>query len=263
MNISRHLYHEIQNISGENELKILDIGCGSGDYSIVLANKLQKAKYYCVDISSEALYKLKENLKKGTMISADPFLKEFSFNVNIDNFHTELTDGINLPYDDNSFDFIYFVMILHHTYEYEKIIKEAIRVLKTGGKIVIIDLKGQSNFEHILIKNIFKLIPKSIKIKLFANDLMLEDGEIPLRSDVSYKKIVNICKSLNLSICNEVFNGFRLYTPLILLSKLMGNKAFKFFKPLLASLIYSERFFRSTLKNQFDVYFISLTKNND
>ncbi|MHA2019650.1 MAG: hypothetical protein ACTSXY_15385 [Promethearchaeota archaeon] len=92
------------------------------------------------------------------------------------------------------------------------------------------------------------------------NDLVLNSGEIPLRSDVSYKKIIKICQSLELMICNESFNSFRLYTPLVLLSRLIGDKAFPFFNPFLAGLIYSESLFKSILKNQFEIYLISVIK---
>lgn len=52
---------------------------------------------------------------------------------------TELTtgDAENLPYEDNTFDFIYSFGVIHHSPDTDKIVSEVHRVLKPGGKCFI------------------------------------------------------------------------------------------------------------------------------
>lgn len=48
-----------------------------------------------------------------------------------------VTDAENLPFADNSFDFIYLVGVLHHLPDQAKGLKEIKRVLREGGKVFI------------------------------------------------------------------------------------------------------------------------------
>ncbi|OOP56602.1 MAG: hypothetical protein AYP45_08280 [Candidatus Brocadia carolinensis] len=45
-----------------------------------------------------------------------------------------VNDAENLPYDDNSFDFVYSFGVIHHSPDTQRIISEIHRVLKPGGK---------------------------------------------------------------------------------------------------------------------------------
>ncbi len=47
------------------------------------------------------------------------------------------SDGENLPFDDNTFDIVYSNGVLHHTPDTQKAIDEVRRVLKPGGRAVI------------------------------------------------------------------------------------------------------------------------------
>ena len=53
---------------------------------------------------------------------------------------------LNLPYQDNFFDSVYAIESLEHSIFISRAINEMIRVLKPGGKILIIDKNLKKNY---------------------------------------------------------------------------------------------------------------------
>ncbi len=99
------------------EYKVLDIGCGNGRLLDLFENI--DINYTGVD-SSKELIAIAQKLKgfKGTFIQAD---------------------ALSLPLEDNSFDAVFSIAVLHHIPSKEnrmKFISEAHRVLKPGGIFV-------------------------------------------------------------------------------------------------------------------------------
>ena len=71
------------NFSGE--VKIIDVGCGSGAIGITLAKELENAKVTCLDISDDALDVTRENAKR--------------LNVSINVLKGDMLDYVNGKYD--------------------------------------------------------------------------------------------------------------------------------------------------------------------
>lgn len=98
--------------------KILDIGCGDGALTYRIAEK--GADIIGVDNSKEGI-QLAEEIFEKKKISAQ-FL---------------LADAYNIPVDNNSMNCVVLSDIIEHIQEPERLLKEAKRVLKQNGKIVI------------------------------------------------------------------------------------------------------------------------------
>ncbi len=106
--------------------KVLDVGTGFGTTLGFLTNHLPKgSKIWTVDPSEEAL---KEVRKKLTEEGAGPVPIEF--------VHADASD---LDFDDGFFDEVVSVMVLHHVEDLGDLLRELIRVLKTGGRLLITD----------------------------------------------------------------------------------------------------------------------------
>lgn len=127
--------------------KVLEIGCGNGADGIMFA--LNGAHYTGVDLTETAVEATREHFEimdlKGT-------------------FKTE--DAENLSFQDGTFDMVYSFGVLHHTPSPSKAFKEVFRVLKKGGKTIIM-LYHRNSFNYYVrilfymrLKVLFKIIKR-------------------------------------------------------------------------------------------------------
>ncbi|MDD5738891.1 MAG: methyltransferase domain-containing protein [Candidatus Pacebacteria bacterium] len=126
----------------EKNDKVLDLGCGNGRYVDFI--KKNKGQYYGLD-NSEQLIK----------IAKQKYPQE-DFQVG---------DALGLPFEDNFFDKIYSIAVLHHIPSKEfrlEFLQESKRVLKNGGIFVLTVWKPKDKQERGLglvffLKKIFGL----------------------------------------------------------------------------------------------------------
>ena len=74
-------------------------------------------------------------------------------------------DALNLPFEDNRFDVVTISYGLRNTVKYEKALAEALRVTKTGGRIVIAEFSHPTNriFRTTYTKYLMRLLPAIAK----------------------------------------------------------------------------------------------------
>ena len=102
--------------------RVLEIGCGAGGHSALFASR--GAHMTSVDITPERVISTKHKLD---LLADDaPAASVLQ------------TDAENLPFADASFDIVYSNGVLHHTRDTERAVAEALRVLKPGGRAVIL-----------------------------------------------------------------------------------------------------------------------------
>lgn len=94
--------------------QVLDVGAGTGRLSLALAKA--GAKVTALDVSSEMLKILKNKDKK---------------------IETVVGDAENLPFEDNTFDFVTAAFLVVHLKDLTTFFDEAYRVLKDGGILAI------------------------------------------------------------------------------------------------------------------------------
>jgi SAM-dependent methyltransferase len=99
-----------------NNLKVLEIGCGRGAFSRLVAQKFPSIRLTAIDISEVAI----DDAKKMAL--------DIDFNVG---------DAEKLEFPDASFDFIFSCETLEHLPHPINMTKEVYRVLKPGGKFII------------------------------------------------------------------------------------------------------------------------------
>ena len=108
-------------------MTVADFGAGSGHYTLAIAKIVgNSGVVYAVDVQQDLLARIKSHAQK-----------EDLKNVEIIWADLDKSEGSRLT--ESSVDFIVISNLLFQTEDKEAVIKEASRVLKSGGKIAVID----------------------------------------------------------------------------------------------------------------------------
>lgn len=108
-----------------------DFGSGSGGWTIPLAKIVKEGKVFAIEILPEPISALKAKIKDEKL-------------DNIEIFETDIENEV--PLENESCDFVLISNLLFQVEDKEKVISEAKRILKKGGKILIVDWKEESPF---------------------------------------------------------------------------------------------------------------------
>lgn len=111
---------------------VLEVGCGVGAQTIILARNSPKANFTSVDLAEESLRAARERVSK-----------EGFTNVT---FHH--ADIFHLPYQDGSFDHVFLCFVLEHLPNPLEALQYLRRVLKRGGTITVIEGDHGSAYFH-------------------------------------------------------------------------------------------------------------------
>ena len=125
-------------LKGDEQL--LDVGCGRGAVLLMAAQRLPRGRAVGVDVWSAK--DQSGNAEQVTRQNAD--LEGVADRVEL---HT--ADMRQLPFEDGSFDVVVSSLAIHNISgagERAKALREAARVLKTGGKLAIADIRHTSAY---------------------------------------------------------------------------------------------------------------------
>lgn len=127
-------------VGSRKTVDFLDLGCGTGRFSIPIADKLGFS-VTGVDNSKEMLLKAKE--KSGKL-----------------QIKWDLENAGSLSYADKSFDVVFISHLLHHVENPRKVLEECYRVLRTGGLVI----NRYGAMENIMDDPEHQFFPETIEI---------------------------------------------------------------------------------------------------
>nr|WP_201763925.1 class I SAM-dependent methyltransferase [Archaeoglobus sulfaticallidus] len=164
----------------ENRKKVLDVGCGTGFVSLILAELGHEV--VGIDLSEGMLSKAREKAEeKGH------------------NILFKIDDAENLAFEDNTFDAVIERHVLWTLPNPEKAIKEWVRVLRQGGKLILIESenKEEKTANHHYSEEIARKLP-------FGNGIDLRKfKKIADKCNLTLKIRKLNCERINLMIVCE------------------------------------------------------------
>ncbi len=131
--------------------KLLDIGCGIAPLCIVAKGKYPDTEVYGIDFADELIEKLKT--------------KYTAINYSVADFY-------NLPFENESFGYVVMGELLEHSEEPQKLIDEAMRVLKKGGTLAISTPNDEKEKNHYYQQHIWSFTEEDMREMLKDITLM-------------------------------------------------------------------------------------------
>ncbi|NOX88545.1 MAG: class I SAM-dependent methyltransferase [Calditrichaeota bacterium] len=128
---------------------LVDIGAGTGFFSIPFAAYVKTGKVFACDISVEMINWMKENV-----CPKYPNIIPLKMEEN------------TVPLEDGVADLVYMINLHHELDEPEKMLKESLRLLKNNGKIFIVDWRKEDMPEGPP-ENI-RCLPEEVKNQLIS-----------------------------------------------------------------------------------------------
>lgn len=135
--------------------KMLDIATGTGDFAIESARRLQPQLLIGADISEGMMEVARRKVENAQLSNIVSFAKE---------------DCLNLSFENDSFDAVTVAYGVRNYADLEKGLSEMLRVLRPGGRLVIIELTTPVKFP---MKQLFKVYARWVMPtigKLVAKD---------------------------------------------------------------------------------------------
>lgn len=111
--------HFLQELPPDDLLRVLDIGCGTGNYTD-LFQKVTQAKHYQVYGIEPSEGMIGKARKKNSQVIFQQATAE------------------NIPAEDDFFDLVYMTDVIHHIPDIRKMFSEIYRILKPQGKVCIV-----------------------------------------------------------------------------------------------------------------------------
>jgi ubiquinone/menaquinone biosynthesis C-methylase UbiE len=125
-------------------LEILDVGCGPGVIACAMGDAFPEANVVAFDMSPTKI----EAVRKNT--------------IGKPNITARLGDATSMPFETNSFDFVFSRFLLQFMFRPDLTVSEMVRVCRPGGSVMIQDLDGQLLWHYPEDDTLSKCIQKAL-----------------------------------------------------------------------------------------------------
>lgn len=127
--LARLLHHDTCYPPGS---RVLEVGCGVGGQTVILAKNSPEAQFTSIDISPESLAKAKAAVERG----------------GITNVTFQVADLFQMPFTDESYDHLFVCFVLEHLRNPLDVLRSLKRLLRPKGSITVIEGDHGSYYSH-------------------------------------------------------------------------------------------------------------------
>lgn len=159
---------------GENS-RILDVGCGKANIYDYLSEKIQ---YFGIDISPTAIkiQKLRNNKHPNRL-----FL---------------IGDASKIPFESNYFDAVMCVGVLEHVPDSQAVCRELYRILKEGGRcVIVVPNKNRLVRRIIEVMRFIRMVGRMFKVSIFTLH-----PEQPIENEIAINRVKKMIKNSKFKI---------------------------------------------------------------
>jgi ubiquinone/menaquinone biosynthesis C-methylase UbiE len=133
-----HILGELNKIDFDNR-NVLEIGIGQGADSMQIVKR--GANYYGIDLTETSVKRI----------------KDIFASLNLPYKELQVANAETIPYPDDFFDIVYSHGVIHHSPYVESIVNEIHRVLKPGGKTVVM-VYHKNSFNYYVSIAVFRRV---------------------------------------------------------------------------------------------------------
>ena len=178
---------------------VLDMGCGSGRYTIALT-KTGAEKVYGIDLGEKSM-------QQGALIAKKSGIRNIEFVVG---------SVLDLPYEDNLFDFVFCNGVLHHTENLERGINELYRTLRPGGKSFLYLYADGGIFWYSRKKmpKVMKKIPQSYTMAILdllgmpnSRFIFTDNWYVPIERHISREHLEEYLRKAGFESIKKIISG--------------------------------------------------------
>ena len=126
----------LENILPRPREKLLDLGCGTGEFVLKAGTRFPESEFIGLDISDEEIMRAE---------STKPQFKSINFVVG---------DAHNLPFPKETFSTVTSISSWHRFNDPERALWEAKKVLKPYGRLLILDRLRESRWNRFLERSV-------------------------------------------------------------------------------------------------------------
>lgn len=155
------------------EDKLLDVACGTGEFSVFCARKIKRING--IDIS-EGMIELAHKLAQTSALANVAF---------------ECHDVEHIPCADNSFSIVQCRSAFHHMESYPQVFKEMLRCCEPGGRVAVQDIMA---YEDQKVNMFFEALEKEVDV---SHNVTLHRGEF---IDLFDRKQIEVIRSVTVEI---------------------------------------------------------------
>lgn len=137
-------------------MTLLDLGCGPGIVTAAMAPDVREVVAY--DLTPEMLDKARQRCQV----------------AGLKNVRFELGRAEDLRFEKESFDGVVTRLTIHHFPDPRRVMKEAARVTRGNGRIIVADVVSSENDEEAMLHNALETLRDPTHVRMFSPSDMLE-----------------------------------------------------------------------------------------